>query len=125
MAAPPIWLHWVVSCGYPVEPPAANLRSPPGAPRVARHTEDYTCSSWVFSFSADPSLFLRTDNTLPPFYVLVFVDDLVSATVDTEALALVKAELQERHTCTDLGELRSYLGLQIIRVRARRTITLN
>ncbi|CAI7847676.1 unnamed protein product [Closterium sp. NIES-54] len=32
--------------------------------------------------------------------------------------------LQNRHTCTDLGELRSYLGLQITRDRARRTITL-
>ncbi|CAI7924732.1 unnamed protein product [Closterium sp. NIES-53] len=74
--------------------------------------------------SADPSLFLRTDTTLPSFYVLVCVDDLVFATADTEALALVKAELQERHTRTDLGELRSYLGLQITRDRARRTITL-
>ncbi|CAI7880373.1 unnamed protein product [Closterium sp. NIES-53] len=53
--------------------------------------------------SADPSLFLRTDTTLPPFYVLVYVDDLVFASGDIEALALVKAELQERHTCTDLG----------------------
>ncbi|CAI7857940.1 unnamed protein product [Closterium sp. NIES-53] len=41
-----------------------------------------------------------------------------------EALALLKSELQKRHTCTDLGELRSYLGLQITRDRARRTITL-
>ncbi|CAI7742795.1 unnamed protein product [Closterium sp. NIES-53] len=63
--------------------------------------------------TADPSLFLRTDTSLPPFYVLVFVDDLVFATADTEALTLVKSELQKRHTCTDLGELRSYLGLQI------------
>ncbi|CAI7919080.1 unnamed protein product, partial [Closterium sp. NIES-53] len=39
-------------------------------------------------------------------------------------LAHVKSELQKRHTCTDLGELRSYLGLQITRDRARRTITL-
>ncbi|CAI7797657.1 unnamed protein product, partial [Closterium sp. NIES-53] len=46
--------------------------------------------------------FLRTNTTLPPFYVLVFVDDLVFATVDTEALDPEKAELQERHTCTDL-----------------------
>ncbi|CAI7797953.1 unnamed protein product [Closterium sp. NIES-54] len=30
----------------------------------------------------------------------------------------------KRHTCTDLGELRSYLGLLITRDRARRTITL-
>ncbi|CAI7921836.1 unnamed protein product [Closterium sp. NIES-54] len=73
--------------------------------------------------TADPSLYLRTDTSLPPFYVLVYVDDLVFATADTEALALVKSELQNRHTCTDLGELRSYLGLQITRDRARRTIT--
>ncbi|CAI7887634.1 unnamed protein product [Closterium sp. NIES-53] len=43
---------------------------------------------------------------------------------DIEALALVKAELHERHSCTDLGELWSNLGLQITRDRARRTITL-
>ncbi|CAI7858247.1 unnamed protein product [Closterium sp. NIES-53] len=74
--------------------------------------------------TTDPSLFLRTDTSLPPFYVLVYVDDLVFATADTEALTLVKSELQKRHTCTDLGELRSYLGLQITRDRARRTIIL-
>ncbi|CAI7855347.1 unnamed protein product [Closterium sp. NIES-54] len=34
------------------------------------------------------------------------------------------AELKKRHTCTDLGELRSYPCLQITRDRARRTITL-
>ncbi|CAI7888099.1 unnamed protein product [Closterium sp. NIES-53] len=74
--------------------------------------------------TADPSLFLRTDTSLPPFYVLVYINDLVFATADTKALALVKLELQKRHTCTDLGELRNYLGLQITRDRARRTITL-
>ncbi|CAI7839851.1 unnamed protein product [Closterium sp. NIES-53] len=73
--------------------------------------------------TADPSLYLRSDTSLPTFYVLVYVDDLVFATVDTEALALVKSELQKRHTYTDLGELRSYLGLHITRDRARRTIT--
>ncbi|CAI7791176.1 unnamed protein product [Closterium sp. NIES-53] len=124
LVASPTRLHWVVSCGYPVEPPAASLRSPPGAPRVVRHTEDYTCGSWFAPSSADPSLFLRTDTTMPPFYVLVYVDDLVFATADTEALALVKSELQGRYICTDLGELRSSLGLQITRDGARRTITL-
>ncbi|CAI7846139.1 unnamed protein product [Closterium sp. NIES-54] len=53
--------------------------------------------------TADPSLFLRTDATLMPFYDLVYVDDLVFATADTEALAHVKSELQKRHTCTDLA----------------------
>ncbi|CAI7791131.1 unnamed protein product, partial [Closterium sp. NIES-54] len=74
--------------------------------------------------TADPSLILRTDTSLPPFYILVYVDDLVFATAETAGLAHVKSELQKRHTCTDLGELRSYLGLQITRDRARRTITL-
>ncbi|CAI7792388.1 unnamed protein product [Closterium sp. NIES-54] len=74
--------------------------------------------------TADMSLFLRTDTSLPPFYVLVYVDDRVFAIVDTEALTLMNSELQKRHTCTDLGELRIYLGLQITRDRAQRTITL-
>ncbi|CAI7892873.1 unnamed protein product, partial [Closterium sp. NIES-54] len=39
--------------------------------------------------TADPSLFLGTDTSLPPFYVLVYVNDLVFATADTEALTLV------------------------------------
>ncbi|CAI7844660.1 unnamed protein product [Closterium sp. NIES-54] len=74
--------------------------------------------------TADPSIFLRTNTSLQPFYILVYVDDLVFATADTEALALVKSELQKRHSCTDLVELRTYLGLQITRDRAQRTITL-
>ncbi|CAI7791112.1 unnamed protein product, partial [Closterium sp. NIES-53] len=95
------------------------------APREWHDTLRTTLAALGFAPStADPSLFLRTDNSLPPFYILVYVDDLVFATADTSGLAHVKSELQKRHTCTDLGELRSYLGLQITRDRARRTITL-
>ncbi|CAI7753881.1 unnamed protein product, partial [Closterium sp. NIES-53] len=39
--------------------------------------------------TADLSLFLRTDTALPPFYILVYVDDLVFATADTAGLAHV------------------------------------
>ncbi|CAI7923208.1 unnamed protein product [Closterium sp. NIES-54] len=95
------------------------------APREWHDTLRTTLATLGFApSSTDPSLFLRTDTTLPPFYVLVYVDVLVFAIACTEALALVKVEVQERHTCTDLDELRSYLGLQITRHRARRTITL-
>ncbi|CAI7908820.1 unnamed protein product [Closterium sp. NIES-54] len=73
--------------------------------------------------SADPSLFVRRGST--PLFVVVYVDDLVFATADRAALAGVKLELQKRHACTDLGELRHYLGLQITRDRAARTITLS
>ncbi|CAI7884577.1 unnamed protein product [Closterium sp. NIES-53] len=59
------------------------LRRPPGFTGT-------TLAALGFAPSiADPSLFLRTDNSLPPFYVLVFVDDSVFATADIEALALV------------------------------------
>ncbi|CAI7818204.1 unnamed protein product [Closterium sp. NIES-54] len=102
--------------------PVYGLRQ---APREWHDTLRTTLAALGFApSSADPSLFLRIDTSLPPFYILVYVDDLVFATADTAGLAHVKSELQKRHTCTDLGELRSYLGLQITRDRAQRTITL-
>ncbi|CAI5973351.1 unnamed protein product [Closterium sp. NIES-64] len=102
--------------------PVYGLRQ---APREWHDTLRTTLAALGFAPStANPSPFLRTDTSLPPFYILLYVDDLVFATADTAGLAYVKSELQKRHTCTDLGELRSYLGLQITRDRARRTITL-
>ncbi|CAI7765877.1 unnamed protein product [Closterium sp. NIES-54] len=106
-----------------------SLRRPVYSLRQAPHewhdTLRTTLAALGFAPStADPSLFLRTETSLPPFYVLVYVDVLIFATTDTEALALVMSELPKRHTCTDQGELRNYLGLQINRDRARRTITL-
>ncbi|CAI7736137.1 unnamed protein product [Closterium sp. NIES-54] len=102
--------------------PIYSLRQ---APREWHDTLRTTLAALGFSSStADPSLFLRTDTSVPPFYILVYVDDLVFAIADTKALAHVKSELQKRHTCTDLGDPTSYLGLRITRDRARRTITL-
>ncbi|CAI7757763.1 unnamed protein product, partial [Closterium sp. NIES-53] len=102
--------------------PVYGLRQ---APREWHDTLKMTLAALGFAPStADPSLFLRTHTTLPPFYVLVYVDDLVFATTDTKALAHVKSELQKRHMCTDLGEMTSSLGLRITRDRAQRTITL-
>ncbi|CAI7927876.1 unnamed protein product [Closterium sp. NIES-54] len=66
------------------------LRRPPG------FTGTTTLAALGFAPSTgDPSLFLRTDTSLPPFYVLVYVDDLVFALADTDALTLVKSELQK------------------------------
>ncbi|CAI7805429.1 unnamed protein product, partial [Closterium sp. NIES-54] len=102
--------------------PVYGLRQ---APREWHDTLRTTLATLGFAPSTtDPSLFLRTDTLLPPFYILVYIDDLVFATADTAGLANVKSKLQKRHMCTDLGELRNYLGLQITWDRARRTITL-
>ncbi|CAI7753766.1 unnamed protein product [Closterium sp. NIES-54] len=102
--------------------PVYGLRQ---APREWHNTLKTTLAALGFAPStSDPSLFLCTDTTLPLFYVLVYVDDLVFATADTEALAHMKSELQKRHTCTVLGEPTSYLGLWITRDRAQCSITL-
>ncbi|CAI7865826.1 unnamed protein product [Closterium sp. NIES-54] len=85
---------------------------PPGANIVS--------GMWIFRVKWPPGS--------PPVFKARYVargfKDLVFATADTEALAHVKSKLQKRHTCTDLGELTSYLGLRITRDRAHRTITL-
>ncbi|CAI7796731.1 unnamed protein product [Closterium sp. NIES-53] len=95
------------------------------APREWHNTLMTTLAALGFTpLSADSSLFLRSDTYLPSFYVLMHVDDLVFATANNKFLTLVKSELQKRHTCTDMGELRSSLGVQITWDRARRTITL-
>ncbi|CAI7880448.1 unnamed protein product, partial [Closterium sp. NIES-53] len=101
--------------------PVYGLRQ---APREWHDTRRSTLSYIGFQPSfVDPSVFVRRGST--PFFVLVYVDDLVFATADRVALADVKLEIQRRHCCTDLGELRHYLGLQITRDRATRTITLS
>ncbi|CAI7759904.1 unnamed protein product, partial [Closterium sp. NIES-54] len=61
--------------------PVYGLRQ---APREWHDTLRTTLVALGFAPStADPSLFLRTDTSLPPFYILVYVDDLVFATGDT------------------------------------------
>ncbi|CAI7865642.1 unnamed protein product [Closterium sp. NIES-53] len=66
------------------------LRRPPGFIGTTLATLGFAPST------ADPSLILRTDTTLPPFYVLVYDDDLVFATADTEALVLITRERARR-----------------------------
>ncbi|CAI7871334.1 unnamed protein product [Closterium sp. NIES-53] len=93
----PAGTHWSL------QRPVYGLRQ---APHEWNDTLRTTLAALGFAPStADPSLFLRTDTSLPPFYDLMYINDLVFATADTEALALVKSGLQKRHTCTDLGPL--------------------
>ncbi|CAI7838358.1 unnamed protein product [Closterium sp. NIES-53] len=95
-----VLLHWSL------RRPVYSLRQ---APREWQDSLRTTLAPLGFApATADPLLFLRTDTSLPPFYVLVYVNDLVFATADTEALTLVKSELQKRHTCTDLEPSGTY-----------------
>ncbi|CAI7888492.1 unnamed protein product [Closterium sp. NIES-54] len=65
------------------------IYSLPRAPREWHDTLRTTLAALGFTPStADPSLFLRTDTSLSPFYVLVYINDLVFVTAYTEALTL-------------------------------------
>ncbi|CAI7867858.1 unnamed protein product, partial [Closterium sp. NIES-53] len=75
---------------WSLQRPVYGLRQ---APREWHDTLRTTLAALGFAPSTtDPSLFLRTDTSLPPFYILVYVDDLVFATADTAGLAHVKAQ---------------------------------
>ncbi|CAI7903897.1 unnamed protein product [Closterium sp. NIES-54] len=89
--SPPVFKARYVARGFStqwsLQRPVYGLRQ---APREWHDTLRTTLAALGFArFSADPSLFLRIDTSLPLFYVLMYVDDLVFATADTEALALV------------------------------------
>ncbi|CAI7809420.1 unnamed protein product [Closterium sp. NIES-53] len=79
---------WISIGTYVDERPVYGLRQ---APREWHDTLRTTLAALGFSPStAVPSLLLRTVPTLSLFYILVYVDDLVFPTADTEALTLVK-----------------------------------
>ncbi|CAI7804015.1 unnamed protein product [Closterium sp. NIES-53] len=86
-----VLLHVAAQHDYDLRWPVYGLRQ---APHEWHDTLRTTLVALGFTPStADPSLFLRTDMLLPPFYVLVYIDDLVFATADTKALTLVKFKL--------------------------------
>ncbi|CAI7858938.1 unnamed protein product, partial [Closterium sp. NIES-54] len=70
-----------------------------------------------------PCLFIRTSPSA--FYILVYVDDMLLATASHTDLKDVKDQLQQRLACTDLGEVRDYLGMEITRDLEARTISLS
>ncbi|CAI7839899.1 unnamed protein product, partial [Closterium sp. NIES-53] len=60
-----------------------------------------------------------------PFFILVYVDDMLLAADTAPHLQEVKDELRKRLACKDLGEIRNYLGMEIIRDLTAKTITLS
>ncbi|GJP60544.1 hypothetical protein CLOP_g17787 [Closterium sp. NIES-67] len=79
------------------------------APREWHAKLAATLAELGFSTSrADPSLFLRTSPS--PFYILVYVDDMILITADSAELERVKRELGSRLKCKDLRELQHYLA---------------
>ncbi|CAI7866555.1 unnamed protein product [Closterium sp. NIES-54] len=104
------------------DPDAPNIPTPRS---YAEAIEGPYSSQWQAAMDAEMASWKSIGtyvDEVPPLGASITT--LSFATAYTESLAHVKSELQKRHTCTDLGELTSYLGLRITRDRAQRTITL-
>ncbi|CAI7934066.1 unnamed protein product [Closterium sp. NIES-54] len=91
-----IWLRRPPGFTGTFPPGTQCLRRPVYGLRQAPHEWHDTLRTTLVALgfapsTADPSLLLLTDTTLPPLYILVYVDDLVFATADTAGLAHVKS----------------------------------
>ncbi|CAI7909269.1 unnamed protein product [Closterium sp. NIES-53] len=89
-----IWLRRPPGFTGTFPPGTQCLRRPVYGLRQAPHEWHDTLRTTLVALgfapsTADPSLLLLTDTTLPPLYILVYVDDLVFATADTAGLAHV------------------------------------
>jgi hypothetical protein len=87
------------------------------APRAwyTRLTKELKTFGFVPSV-ADPSLF-TLDNKDSTVYLLIYVDDILIAGKDKSAVDYIKEELLTRFEGRDLGEVTSYLGLNVTRDR--------
>ncbi len=88
------------------------------APR-AWHTDinGFLQSIGLRNSTADPNLYM--DNNI---LLLLFVDDALIFSKGVKPLNELKRQLSQKYEMTDLGEVQQFLGIQIFRNRATRTI---
>jgi Reverse transcriptase (RNA-dependent DNA polymerase)/Integrase core domain len=95
------------------------------APRAwyTRLTKELETFGFVPSV-ADPSLF-TLNHKYSTVYLLIYVDDIIIAGKDKSAVNYVKEELLTRFEGRDLGQVTSYLGLNISRDRVNKEIKIS
>ena len=75
--------------------------------------------------SADPGLYILDPLSGPALYLAVYVDDILPASKSKALMADVKAKLMKSFDTRDLGPATQFLGMQIVRNRSKRTLTLS
>lgn len=94
------------------------------APRVWYDRLHKELISMGFTVSeADPGLYTYADKTVT-HYLLVYVDDILLVSPDKTFNQKTKRRLMEAFDARDLGEAVTYLGINIIRDRGSRSITI-
>lgn len=93
------------------------------APRVWFKTlTDFLESLGFQAIPEDPNVYRNKETGL---YVAIYVDDLLIFGADKPAIATLKKNLSNRFHMSDLGPVAYYLGLEVQRARANKTIRLS
>jgi len=72
---------------------------------------------------SDPSLFItRTDHGT---WILVYVDDMLLASADPNELKRIKEALKNAFPMKELGEVQTYLGMEVLRNRKKQELYLS
>ncbi len=64
--------------------------------------------------NADPSLFVQRSVGEDPVYILLYVDYILILSSNMERVRFAKSLLQSKFDVKDLGEAKSFLGMQIL-----------
>ena len=73
---------------------------------------------------ADPCLFVKMDGAHVKLAALVYVDDILISGPDVTDIELMIELIGRKYSCTRLGQVTEYLGLQIHRDDKQRTMTI-
>lgn len=88
---------------------------------MAKSTASFRLNNFIRSAS-DHSLFINHDRQV---ILLVYVDRLMLAAPTSSQIDWIRLKLHEEFEMTDLGELRTFLGLEINRDRPKRILHLS
>ncbi|KAK3725314.1 hypothetical protein QZH41_002591 [Actinostola sp. cb2023] len=84
------------------------------SPRCWNYTLDEHLKSMGFvQTPSDPCIYVSDEDAIP-FIIAVYVDDIVLAGPSDEKIAEVKQNISERFEVKDMGELKYFLGVQVI-----------
>lgn len=72
---------------------------------------------------ADPGLYVYKGSDIT-LYLLVYVDDILLVSTDKSLISNIKGELMSIFDARDLGDATTYLGINILRDRGSRTLSL-
>lgn len=77
---------------------------------------DFLCKKNFMRLEYDPCLDTSTDKNVLTMIVL-YVDDIIVASTDTNALKKMKQDVRNRFEVEDFGEVENFIGIKILRTR--------